>query len=360
MKDIILQDKKIDAADLIEKLYAESFLEEKELLFLIENLTEENKQHLFRKASEVRDKHYGKNVYLRGLIEISNYCRWDCKYCGIRRSNSDTVRYRLSKEEILACCKKGYDLGYRTFVMQGGEDQFFTDEIMCDIISAVKEKFPEAAVTLSLGERGKESYEKLYAAGADRYLLRHETATCSLYESLHPGMSFDFRRECLKDLKEIGFQTGAGFLIGLPGQHTGDYVRDLLFLKELNPQMVGIGPFIPQKDTPLKDEKGGDIETTLIMLAIVRLLLPKVLLPATTALGTIDPQGRERGFRAGANVIMPNLSPFENRAKYALYDGKKFVSDEAAEELREIKNKIEKAGFEAVLERGDYINWTHK
>lgn len=350
-------DKNHEIEQLILKLYSTNSLTREELLYLLDNIDDTGKILLFKKAYEVRERHYGNTVYLRGLIEISNFCMRGCRYCGIRGDNPDAVRYRLTKEDILECCRKGYELGYRTFVMQGGEDPCFTDEILVDIISAIKFNFPEAAITLSLGERTKESYMKLYKAGADRYLLRHETATRELYDSLHPNMSFENRRECLKNLKETGYQTGAGFLIGLPNQKNEDYVRDLMFLKELHPHMVGLGPFIPQKDTPLKDEKGGDLETTLLMLAIVRLLLPEVLLPATTALGTIDPQGREKGFRVGANVIMPNLSPYENRAKYALYDGKKFVDDEAAEELRKIKDRIEEAGFKVVMERGDNVLW---
>lgn len=346
--------------NLIDKLYQDSSLNSQEMIFLLKNLDEENKQYLFGKAYSKRLENYGNTVFLRGLIEISSYCKMDCNYCGIRRSNKDAQRYRLTPKEILECCHKGYLLGFRTFVLQGGEDPWFTDEILVSLIAKIRKAYPDAAVTLSLGERSAESYQKLYLAGADRYLLRHETADELLYSSLHPGMYFHHRRQCLKTLREIGFQTGAGFLIGLPGLKIEDYVKDLLFLKELNPHMVGLGPFIPQKNTPMKHEKGGDVETTLVMLAIVRLLLPHVLLPATTALGTIDPQGREKGFRAGTNVIMPNLSPFENRAKYALYDGKKFQNDEAAEELQKIKENIAAAGFLAVMERGDNISWKRK
>lgn len=346
--------------ELIDRLYENSSLEGKELLFLLDNLDEESKNYLFKKSYKVRVKNYGNTVFLRGLIEISNFCKRDCKYCGIRNSNKNANRYRLTEEEILNSCERGYALGYRTFVLQGGEDEYFTDERLENILREIKKRCPESAVTLSLGERSRESYERLYSAGGDRYLLRHETATEELYNSLHPNMDFHNRRKCLEDLKEIGFQTGAGFLIGLPQGKNEDYVKDLLFLKELHPHMVGLGPFIPQKDTPLKDEKGGDLETTLVMLAIVRLLLPEVLLPATTALGTIDPKGREKGFKVGANVIMPNLSPFENRAKYALYDGKKFVKNEAAEELENIKKNIAAAGFQVVMERGDNILWKRK
>ncbi|MGL4980986.1 MAG: [FeFe] hydrogenase H-cluster radical SAM maturase HydE [Fusobacteriaceae bacterium] len=342
---------------LIDKLYENSYLDSQEMLFLIENLDEDSKKYLFEKSFSRRLENYGKTVFLRGLIEISNYCKRDCNYCGIRNSNKDTERYRLTADEIIECCKKGYLLGFRTFVLQGGEDEWFTDERVVAIIKNIKKSCPEAALTLSLGEKTLDSYQKFYDAGADRYLLRHETADMDLYNSLHPNMDFKNRIECLKNLKEIGFQTGAGFLIGLPNQKNEDYVKDLLFLKDLNPHMVGLGPFIPQKNTPLKDCKGGDLETTLVMLAIVRLLLPHVLLPATTALGTIDSKGREKGFRVGANVIMPNLSPFENRAKYALYDGKKFQDDEAAEELKNIIENISLSGFQAVMERGDNVSW---
>lgn len=330
------------------------------MLFLLNNLDIDSKNYLFEKAYETRLKTYGNTVYLRGLIEISSYCKANCMYCGLRIDNKNAQRYRLNKEEILSCCETGYALGFRTFVMQGGEDAYYTDDFLTDVIKEVKIKFPESAVTLSLGERSKESYQNLYNAGADRYLLRHETATKELYNSVHPGMSFENRRECLQNLKDIGFQTGAGFLVGLPNQTNQDFVNDLIFIKKLEPEMVGIGPFIPQKNTPLSHVPSGNVDTVILMLALVRLLLPNVLLPATTALGTLDPKGREKGFRVGANVIMPNLSPFENRAKYALYDGKVFVNDEAAEELKKIKQKIADTGFEAVMVRGDNLQWKRK
>ncbi|MGL4687853.1 MAG: [FeFe] hydrogenase H-cluster radical SAM maturase HydE, partial [Fusobacteriaceae bacterium] len=314
----------------------------------------------FEKSYMTRLKFYGNTVFLRGLIEVSNYCKKDCMYCGIRNSNKNAKRYRLNEEELINCCIKGYNLGYRTFVVQGGEDSYFTDEVLCRVIKTVKGRYKDCAITLSLGERSKESYQNLYKAGADRYLLRHETATKKIYESVHPNMSFENRRNCLRDLKEIGFQTGAGFLVGLPNQTNEDFVKDLRFIKELEPEMVGIGPFIPQKDTPMGHLKNGDVEKVIIMLSIVRLLLPEVLLPATTALGTLDPTGREKGFRVGANVIMPNLSPFENRKKYSLYDGKKFVQDEAAEELKDIIKKINNTGFQAVMTKGDNVIWKRK
>ncbi|SJZ70882.1 iron-only hydrogenase maturation protein HydE [Cetobacterium ceti] len=342
---------------LIDKLYINNNLNEAELLFLLKNLDDDSRNYLIEKAYHTRLKSYGKTVFFRGLIEISNICSRNCFYCGIRAENKNVQRYRLSKEEILLSCEKGYQLGYKTFVLQGGEDAFFKDEVLVDIIKSIKIKYPENAITLSLGERSYESYKALYEAGADRYLLRHETANKALYHSLHPNMNFENRIQCLNNLKEIGYQIGAGFLIGLPNQTLNDFVQDLKFLKNLEPHMVGIGPFIPQKDTPLRYEKGGDAYTTITMLAIIRLLLPDVLLPATTALGTIDPESRNKAFKAGANVIMPNLSPFECRKKYALYDGKVFTNGEAAEEKKKIDENIRQAGFEPVMSRGDNIKW---
>ena len=342
---------------LIDKLYINNNLNEAELLFLLKNLDDDSRNYLIEKAYHTRLKSYGKTVFFRGLIEISNICSRNCFYCGIRAENKNVQRYRVSKEEILLSCEKGYQLGYKTFVLQGGEDPFFKDEVLVDIIKSIKIKYPENAITLSLGERSYESYKALYEAGADRYLLRHETANKALYHSLHPNMNFENRIQCLNNLKEIGYQIGAGFLIGLPNQTLNDFVQDLKFLKNLEPHMVGIGPFIPQKDTPLRYEKGGDAYTTITMLAIIRLLLPDVLLPATTALGTIDPESRNKAFKAGANVIMPNLSPFECRKKYALYDGKVFTNGEAAEEKKKIDENIRQAGFEPVMSRGDNIKW---
>jgi biotin synthase len=316
--------------------------------------------YLLTKSHETRVKHYGTAVYTRGLIEFTNYCRNNCTYCGIRALNKDADRYRLSLEEILDACKEGYRLGYKTFVLQGGEDAFYTDDKIVEIVKVIKDNFPECAITLSIGEKSYESYKKYYAAGADRYLLRHETATKELYEKLHPDMSFENRRRCLRDLKEIGYQVGAGFMVGLPGQSNEDYVNDLLFIKELNPEMVGIGPFIPQKDTPLGKEIGGTVETTIVLLALIRLLLPHVLLPATTALGSIDPTGREKGIKAGANVVMPNLSPTAVRSKYALYDGKICTGDEAAECRMCIEGRIKNAGFTLEMSRGDNNLWRRK
>ena len=302
-------------------------------------------------------KSYGDKVYIRGLIEFTNYCARNCVYCGIRSSNTKADRYRLTEEEILECAAIGNSLGYKTYVLQGGEDTYFNDEILIKIIKSIKDKYPDNAITLSIGERSYESYKRLYEAGADRYLLRHETATKELYEKLHPNSSFKNRRECLKNLKEIGYQIGAGFMVGLPGQKNEDLVEDLLYIKELELHMCGIGPFIPHKDTPLKECKGGTVEKTIIMLAITRLLLPNVLLPATTALGTIDDKGREKAIKAGANVVMPNLSPISVREKYSLYNGKICTGDESAECRRCIESRINSAGFTIEVTRGDNIAW---
>ncbi len=342
---------------LIDKLYKENELTKDELMDLLENMTEDDRKYLIEAAHKTRVKNYGNKVFMRGLIEFTNYCKNDCMYCGIRKSNRRAERYRLSLEDILLVCEEGNRLGYKTFVLQGGEDPYFTDDRVVEIVSSIKAKYPEAAVTLSIGEKPYTSYKKYYDAGADRYLLRHETASRRLYEKLNPGMSFDNRRQCLKDLKDIGYQIGAGFMLGLPGQGIEDYVEDIMFLKELKPHMAGIGPFIPHRDTPLGRENGGTVKDTVTLLAIIRLMLPDVLLPATTALGTIDENGREQGIKAGANVVMPNLSPIQVRAKYTLYDGKLSTGDEAAECKRAIEEKINAIGFSVDMSRGDNKNW---
>lgn len=341
--------------DIIDKLYSTTNASREELLFLLDNLSEENKEYLIEKAHRVAVENYSKNVYIRGLIEFTNYCIRDCKYCGIRKSNHKADRYRLSIDEILECADIGDKLGYKTYVLQGGEDSYFTDEKMVEIIKKIKEKYPGNAITLSLGERSYKSYKMMFNAGADRYLLRHETASKDLYESLHPNGSFENRIQCLKNLKEIGYQVGAGFMVGLPNQSNKNLIDDLIFLKELNPHMCGIGPFIPHKDTPLANEKGGTLDKTITMLALVRLMLPKILLPATTALGSVDPLGREKGLKAGANVVMPNLSPTNVREKYSLYDGKICTGDEAAECRVCIERRINAAGFNLEITRGDSL-----
>ncbi|OSB15649.1 [FeFe] hydrogenase H-cluster radical SAM maturase HydE [Clostridium sporogenes] len=342
---------------IIDELYEKNNTSNDKLLYLLNNIDKDSKKYLISKSHETRLKYYDNKVFLRGLIEFTNYCKNSCLYCGISCRNNNAERYRLSKEEILNCCRKGYSLGYKTFVLQGGEDPYYTDDKIINIIKSIKNLFPDCAITLSMGEKDYSTYKKFYEAGADRYLLRHETASKSLYEKLHPDMSFENRRRCLKNLKEIGYQIGAGFMIGLPNQTNEDYVNDLVFLKELKPHMVGIGPFIPHKDTVLKDQPAGTLQDTTTLLALIRLLLPDVLLPATTALGTINPMGREEGLKAGANVVMPNLSPTNVRDKYMLYDNKICTGDEAAECRKCIENRINNAGFSLDLTRGDNILW---
>lgn len=310
---------------------------------------------LHQQAREVADGIYENKVYIRGLIEFTNYCKNDCLYCGIRRSNAKANRYRLTKEEILDCCKVGYELGFRTFVLQGGEDPYFTDDRICEIVSAIRTAYPDCAITLSIGEKEKESYERYYKAGANRYLLRHETADEAHYQYLHPKeLSLAHRKQCLWDLKEIGYQVGCGFMVGSPHQTKDTLYEDLMFIKELQPHMVGIGPFIPQQDTPFAKETAGTMEETLRLLSIIRLIHPHVLLPATTALGTIHPLGREKGIQAGANVVMPNLSPVEVRDKYKLYDNKICTGDEAAECRFCMQRRMESIGYEVVTDRGDF------
>ena len=341
--------------ELIERLERERDLTNAEFAVLLDQSSGADRDFLFERARAVRDAHYDRKVYIRGLIELTNYCKNDCLYCGIRKSNVSCERYRLTKEQILSCCESGYALGFRTFVLQGGEDGWYTDERMTDIVRAMRQAYPDCAITLSLGERGRESFKRLYDAGANRYLLRHETADEAHYARLHPAsMTLTHRLQCLRDLKEIGFQTGAGFMVGSPYQTTECIVRDFRFLQELKPQMVGLGPFIPHHATPFKDFPAGSTERTLLCLSIVRLLLPNVLLPATTALATIDGDGRIKGMNAGCNVVMPNLSPLEDRSKYLLYDNKASSGDEAAESLRALREHLAAAGYEVVIDRGDY------
>ena len=299
--------KKIKA--LVDKLTKNSNLEKDEFLYIIENITKEDTDYLYKKAYDVKYIHYQNRVYLRGLIEISNYCKMGCKYCGINYKTEGINRYRLTIGEIFKCCEIGYKKGYRTFVLQGGEDPYYTDELIVEMLKSIKGKFPDTRITLSIGERSKESYQKMFDAGADRYLLRHESASRRLYEQVHPDfMSFDNRRKCLSNLKEIGYQVGAGFMVGLPTQTNEDLVEDLVFLKELGPEMVGIGPYLCHEDTELKGNESGTLEETLVMIALARLLLPKALLPATTALGSLHAIGREKALKSGANVMMPNIS----------------------------------------------------
>ena len=343
---------------LIDRLEGSRDLSDEEFTSLLLCEDSEAVSYLAERARYVREKIYGKEVYLRGLIEFTNYCKNNCKYCGIRCGNKNAERYRLSKEEILSCCDIGYELGFRTFVLQGGEDPYFNDDRMVDIVSAMRKNHPDCAITLSIGEREKESYQKLFDAGANRYLLRHETADKAHYEYLHPKeMSYDHRMQCLRDLKEIGYQVGCGMMVGSPGQKTEHYIKDLRFMQEFKPEMVGIGPFIPHHDTEYAGEKAGTVEMTLKLLSIIRLILPEVLLPATTALGTIDPTGREKGILAGANVVMPNLSPGNVREKYLLYDNKICTGDEAAECIRCMSLRVSKVGYTVVQSRGDHIKY---
>ncbi len=342
--------------DIVEKLYMTGDLSDNELKALIETDDEAAAKLLRERADEVRRKSYGKKVFLRGLIEVSSYCKNDCLYCGIRRSNKEADRYRLSREQIMSCAESGYELGFRTFVMQGGEDSAFTDDFMCGVISELREKYPDCAITLSLGERSFESYKSMKDAGADRYLLRHEAADGELYKKLHPAeMSLENRKNCLFQLRELGYQVGAGFMVGAPYQTTDSLIADLRFLQELKPQMIGIGPFVPHHCTPFADESGGTLGLTLRLLGILRLMFPKVLLPATTALGTIAPNGRELGLQTGCNVVMPNLSPVNVRKKYDLYDNKICTGEEAAECRMCLQRRIEAAGYEVAVERGDCV-----
>lgn len=321
-------------------------------------LTTENAdaiEELAKRARKAVHSIYENKVYIRGLIEFTNYCKNDCLYCGIRRSNGCAERYRLTGEQILSCCATGYELGFRTFVLQGGEDPYFTDERICELVTAIKDKYSDCAVTLSIGEKEQASYQAYFDAGADRYLLRHETANETHYKMLHPlEMSLANRKRCLRDLKDIGYQTGCGFMVGSPHQTVDTLYEDLQFIRELQPEMVGIGPFIPQKDTPFGKETAGTLEMTLRLLSMIRLMHPHVLLPATTALGTIHKKGRELGILAGANVVMPNLSPVNVRDKYKLYDNKICTGDEAAECRFCMQKRMESIGYEVVTDRGDY------
>jgi len=341
---------------LADKLAAEQNLSDEEFYAVLTFEDPEFSAYLAEKARAVRERIYHKDVYIRGLIEFTNYCKNNCSYCGIRGGNKNAERYRLSEEEILSCTDQGYELGFRTFVLQGGEDPYYTDERMVSIIRKIKERHPSAAITLSIGEKEKESYQKFFDAGADRYLLRHETADKEHYEMLHPAnMSWEHRMQCLRDLREIGYQVGCGMMIGSPYQTIDHLVKDLRFLQSFQPEMVGTGPFIPHHDTKYAEYPQGTLEMTLRLLSVIRLLLPEVLLPATTALGTIDPTGREKGLAAGANVVMPNLSPGDVRGKYLLYDNKICTGDEAAECIRCMSQRVSRVGYQIVESRGDHI-----
>ena len=317
--------------------------------------SEESSAYLRAAAAEEAVRHFGRKIYLRGLIEFTNYCKNDCLYCGIRRGNQNAVRYRLTLSQIMECCKMGYELGYRTFVLQGGEDAYFNDERMCEIIRSIKKEYPDCAVTLSLGERSEESYRVMHKAGADRYLLREETSVPEHYAMLHPKqMSLENRLHCLEILKETGYQTGCGFMVGSPGWQLEYLARELCYIKKLRPHMIGIGPFIPHKDTVFAKETGGSLDLTLNLVAMLRLMNPNAMIPATTAVGTIDPRGREKAILSGANVVMPNLSPVSVRKNYMLYDNKLCTGDEAAECRKCLDARIRSIGYEIVTDRGDY------
>ena len=336
------------------KLLKEKKLSQKEYKTLISTYTAEDADVLAKEACRIRDEVYGKKVFIRGLIEISNICRNDCYYCGIRKSNAHCVRYRLTHEEILECCEEGYNLGFRTFVLQGGEDGYYTDKVLCGILAEIKSRFPECAVTLSLGERTYKSYLDLFNAGADRYLLRHETADAEHYSRLHPqNLTLENRMRCLNDLRDIGYQVGAGFMVGSPYQTVDHIAKDLCFIQDFKPDMCGIGPFIPHKDTPFGDFSGGSADLTCFLLSVIRIIHPCVLLPATTALGTVSEDGRERGILSGANVVMPNLSPASVRKKYQLYNNKLSDGAESAQCLQQLKERVALTGCEITVDRGD-------
>lgn len=341
----------------IDKLNREKQLTREDWITLIQTYDETDREYAAAIARELTTTQFGNKIYIRGIVEFSNFCKNDCLYCGIRHSNKNADRYRLTQEDILACCDEGYGYGFRTFVLQSGEDPWYTDDRLADIVSAIKAAHPDCAVTLSLGERSRESYKRLYDAGADRYLLRHETADEAHYHKLHPAeLSLAHRMACLRDLKAIGYQTGCGFMVGSPYQTAECLAEDMLFMKELQPEMIGIGPFIPHKDTPFRDEPQGSFELTLFLLSLCRIMLPKVLLPATTALGTIDPTGREKGVLAGANVVMPNLSPLAVRKKYLLYDNKICTGDESAQCIQCMGARMGSVGRTISIERGDYCD----
>ena len=343
--------------ELIDQLFEHQELTSEEFLYILNNITNYDTEYLFQKAYQAKLPYYQKRVFLRGLVEISNYCKMGCRYCGINYKVHTVDRYRLSKDEIIACCEEGYFLGYRTFVLQGGEDAFYTDAFLVDMLQELKAKFNNIRVTLSLGERSYESYKVLKEAGADRYLLRHETASKRLYEHLHAEfMSFDNRMKCLYNLKELGYQVGAGFMVGSPTQTNEDLVKDLLFLKKFNPEMCGIGPYLCHSDTELAGNDSGTLTETLIMVALVRLILPKALLPATTALGTLDKLGRENALKVGANVMMPNISPTENRELYEIYQNKICTGDTSVQCRGCIETRIEAFGHSIDLGVGDYID----
>lgn len=347
---------KFSAHKLIDKLAAEQTLPENELISLLAEDNDDTDELLFSAARKTAVHNFSNHIYLRGLIEFSNYCRNDCYYCGIRCSNRNASRYRLSPQQILSCCAEGYQLGLRTFVLQGGEDMAFDDDNLARTVEKIKTQYPDCAVTLSAGERPLSTYKSWFDAGADRYLLRHETAAEKHYALLHPhSLSLTNRIECLYTLKELGYQVGTGFMVGSPYQTLQNIAADLKFIEQFKPHMVGIGPFIPHKDTPFSQFPAGSIRLTLRLLSVIRLMLPKVLLPATTALNTLAANGHTKGILAGANVIMPNLSPQDVRTKYSLYNNKRSSGSESAEGIRLLKEELAKIGYDAPPARGDAL-----
>lgn len=347
--------------ELIELLHQEHFLTHEQWCQLIESHTEEEAEYAAKLAHKLAVKIFGKQIFFRGIVEFTNFCKNDCLYCGIRHSDRAIERYRLTKEDILTCCEDGYQNGFRTFVLQGGEDPYFNDEVLCEIVGTIRQTYPDCAITLSLGERSRESYQKLYDAGANRYLLRHETASPELYAKWHPQRQpFENRMRCLQDLKDIGYQAGCGFMVGAPYQTTADLAVDMEFITKFQPAMIGIGPFIPHSETPFRDFPAGNTELTLFMLSLCRILEPNVLLPATTALGTVQGDGRQLGVLAGCNVVMPNLSPLSVRKKYMLYDNKAGTDDDAASGIRKLTDQMEEIGYSVVCGRGDYQPLTSK
>ena len=340
------------AAKLVDKLFQNNDLTDEEFAAVLSSSKYD--EDLYKKADSVRQSVYGKDVYIRGLVEISNYCKNNCFYCGIRRGNKNCERYRLTPDEIFECCREGYTLGFRTFVLQGGEDPWFTDDIICAIVAKIRENFSDCAITLSLGEKAKESYKAYYDAGANRYLLRHETADPEHYRKLHPvELSSENRKKCLFDLKEIGYQVGSGFMVGSPYQTNENLVADLRFLQELKPDMIGIGPYINHSETPFADFQNGSFTVTLRLISILRLMFPYALIPATTALGTIHPHGREMGLCAGANVVMPNLSPKNYRKLYDIYENKICTGEEAAQCIECLKGRVSSVGYNIVTDIGN-------
>lgn len=341
--------------ELIDLLEKEHKLSRSQWIELLSDFDDEDKKYAAERARAISVKRFGKNIYIRGIVEFSNICKNDCLYCGIRKSNHNVQRYRLTEDDIMECCDKGHEYGFRTFVLQSGEDNFFTAEKMSEIISRIKSRHPDCAVTVSIGEKSYDEYKMMFDAGADRYLLRHETANKTHYEKLHPSeMSFENRIKCLEDLRNIGYQVGCGMMIGSPFQTKECLADDMIFMGKFKPHMIGIGPFIPHKDTPFRNEKKGSYEMTLFLLSLCRIMLPNVLLPATTALGTIDPKGREMGVLSGANVVMPNLSPLNVRKKYLLYDNKICTGDESAQCIQCMGARMRSIGYDIKIDRGDY------